>query len=438
MRISIFGMGYVGCVTGACFADMGNTVLGVEPNPVKVDLINSGKSPIIEKDLDTLLAKVVSNGSFRATADWAQAIKDSDIALVCVGTPSRTNGSIDLRFVQRVCEQIGAALAQHPGRLTVVIRSTVMPGTMDSLVIPTLEKASGKKAGKDFGLCMHPEFLREGTSIHDFYNPPKTVIGELDKASGETLASLYVKTPGPMIRTSLRVAEMVKYADNCFHGLKVAFANEIGNICREASIDSHQVMEIFCQDTKLNLSPYYMKPGFAFGGSCLPKDLRATLYMSKMRDVELPMHAGIVQSNRVHIDHAITKILARGKRRVGMIGLSFKTGTDDLRESPLVIIAEHFIGKGLALQVYDPEVHLSRLLGANLRFIEKHVPHLGSLLRSDIEEVIAESDLLVVGLGDARVFEALEQHVRPDQMVLDLVNIPRRAALRCECVGLCW
>lgn len=438
MRISIFGMGYVGCVTGACFADMGNTVLGVEPNPVKVDLINSGKSPIVEKDLDTLLAKVVANKSFRATADWAQAVKESDIALVCVGTPSRSNGSIDLRFVQRVCEQIGAALAQHTGRLTVVIRSTVMPGTMDSLVIPTLEKASGKKAGKDFGLCMHPEFLREGTSIHDFYHPPKTVIGELDKASGDTLASLYVKTPGPMIRTSLRVAEMVKYADNCFHGLKVAFANEIGNICREASIDSHQVMEIFCQDTKLNLSPYYMKPGFAFGGSCLPKDLKAMIHEARSLEVEVPVLNAVLESNHRQIQKIINKLVSYKGRSLGFLGLSFKGGTDDLRSSPIVEVIEAMLGKGFSIKIHDQHVSLARLMGANKEYIEKEIPHLSRLMCATAKELVEQCDVVVVNHRDESFKEAL-QYVKPGQVVIDLVRIADRNRWEgAEYYGICW
>lgn len=431
-------MGYVGCVTGACFADMGHTVLGVEPNPVKVDLINSGKSPIIEKDLDTLLAKVVQNGSFRATADWAQAIKDSDLALVCVGTPSRPNGSIDLRFVQRVCEQIGAALAQRSGRFTVVIRSTVMPGTMDSIVIPALEKTSGKKAGIDFGLCMHPEFLREGTSIHDFYNPPKTVIGEFDKASGDSLGSLYKETPGPMIRTSLRVAEMVKYADNCFHGLKVAFANEIGNICREASIDSHQVMEIFCQDTKLNLSSYYLKPGFAFGGSCLPKDLKAIIHEARSLEVEVPVLNAVLESNHRQIQKLINKLVNYKGRSLGFLGLSFKGGTDDLRSSPIVEVIESMLGKGFGIKIHDQHVSLARLMGANKEYIEKEIPHLSRLMCGTAKELVEQSDVIVVNHRDESFKEALK-HLKSGQVVIDLVRIADRNRWDgCEYYGICW
>jgi GDP-mannose 6-dehydrogenase len=438
MRISIFGMGYVGCVSGACFAEMGHTVLGVEPNPVKVDLINSGKSPIIEKDLDALLLKVVQNGSFRATADWQQALNDSELAIVCVGTPSRANGGIDLRFVQRVCEQIGSALATRPSRLTVVIRSTVLPGTMSSLVIPALENASGKKAGKDFGLCMHPEFLREGTSIYDFYHPPKTVIGEIDRESGEALAGLYHGMEGPMIRTSLNVAEMVKYADNCFHGLKVAFANEIGNVCKEAGIDSHKVMEIFCQDTKLNLSPYYLKPGFAFGGSCLPKDLKAMIFEARHLEVEVPVLSAVLESNQRQIQKLINKLTQYKGRSLGFLGLSFKGGTDDLRSSPIVEVVESMLGKGFDITIHDRHVSLAKLMGANKEYIEKEIPHLSRLMCATAKELVEQCEVIVVNHRDESFKQAL-QHTRPGQVIIDLVRIVDSNPWDgCEYYGICW
>jgi GDP-mannose 6-dehydrogenase len=438
MRISIFGMGYVGCVSGACFAEMGHTVLGVEPNPVKVDLINNGKSPIIEKDLDALLLKVVQNGSFRATADWQQALNDSELAIVCVGTPSRANGGIDLRFVQRVCEQIGSALATRPSRLTVVIRSTVLPGTMISLVIPALENASGKKAGKDFGLCMHPEFLREGTSIYDFYHPPKTVIGEIDRESGEALAGLYHGMEGPMIRTSLNVAEMVKYADNCFHGLKVAFANEIGNVCKEAGIDSHKVMEIFCQDTKLNLSPYYLKPGFAFGGSCLPKDLKAMIFEARHLEVEVPVLSAVLESNQRQIQKLINKLTLYKGRSLGFLGLSFKGGTDDLRSSPIVEVVESMLGKGFDITIHDRHVSLAKLMGANKEYIEKEIPHLSRLMCATAKELVEQCEVIVVNHRDESFKQAL-QHTRPGQVIIDLVRIVDSNPWDgCEYYGICW
>lgn len=438
MKISIFGMGYVGCVSGACFAEMGHTVLGVEPNPVKVDLINSGKSPIIEKDLDALLLKVVQNGSFKATADWEKAIRDSDLAIICVGTPSRPNGGIDLRYVQRVCEQIGSALATRSSRFTVVIRSTVMPGTMKQLVIPALEKASGKQAGRDFGLCMHPEFLREGTSIYDFYHPPKTVIGEFDPASGDALASLYTGIEGPMIRTSLNVAEMVKYADNCFHGLKVAFANEIGNVCKEAGIDSHKVMEIFCQDTKLNLSPYYLKPGFAFGGSCLPKDLKAMIFEARHLEVEVPVLSAVLESNQRQIQKLINKLSDYKGRSLGFLGLSFKGGTDDLRSSPIVEVIESMLGKGFSITIHDQHVSLARLMGANKEYIEKEIPHLSRLMCATARELVEKSDIIVVNHRD-ELFKLALEHVKPGQVIIDLVRIADHNRWDgCEYYGICW
>ncbi len=438
MRISIFGMGYVGCVTGACFAEMGHQVSGVEPSQVKVDLINSGKSPIVEKDLDTLITKVVQTGSFKATTDWEQAIKEADLALVCVGTPSRMNGSIDLRFVKRVCEQIGTALAKRNDYFTVVIRSTVMPGTVENIVLPTIETASGKKVGKDFGLCMHPEFLREGTSIHDFYHPPKTVIGEYDTRSGEILAELYKQTPGPLFRTSVRVAEMVKYADNCFHALKVTFANEIGNICKEAKIDSHQVMEIFCQDTKLNLSPYYLKPGFAFGGSCLPKDLKAITYEARTLDVEVPMLNSILESNSRQIDKVVNKLLNFKGKSLGFLGLSFKGGTDDLRSSPIVEVIETVLGKGFNVKIYDPHVSLARLMGANKDYIEREIPHLSRLMCSTAAELVESSEVVVVSHRDEGFRQSL-QNLKTGQVLMDLVRIVDRNMWNgCEYYGICW
>ena len=438
MQISIFGMGYVGCVSGACFAQMGHKVLGVEPNPVKVDLINSGKSPIVETGLDTLLAEVVQSGSFQATSDWSRAIKETDLALVCVGTPNRSNGSIDLRYVKRVCEQIGEGIAQRSDRFTVAIRSTVVPGTIDSLVIPTIESSSGKKVGRDFGVCMHPEFLREGTSIHDFYYPPKTVIGQYDEASGEPLAKLYESVPGPVIRTSLRVAEMVKYADNCFHALKVTFANEIGSICKDAGVDSHEVMNIFCQDTKLNISPSYLKPGFAFGGSCLPKDLKALIYEAKARDINVPMLNSLLESNSHQIQRLVDKLVTYKGRSIGFLGLSFKGGTDDLRSSPIVEVVEAMIGKGFDIRIYDEHVSIARLLGANKEYIEKEIPHISKLMCASADEVVDKSDVVVVAHRDLKLLTALNS-VKAGRVIVDVARITERAQWNgSEYYGICW
>lgn len=438
MRISIFGMGYVGCVTGACFADMGHTVWGVEPNPEKVRLINEGRSPIVEKDLDTLMSKVTGNASFQATGDWRRALRETEIALVCVGTPSRPNGSIDLVYLQRVCEQIGESLADKAERFTVVIRSTVLPGTMEKLVIPTLERCSRKKAGRDFGLCMHPEFLREGSSIYDFYHPPKTVIGEFDADSGAALAGLYKGIPGALLRTSIGVAEMVKYADNCFHALKVTFANEVGAICKRTGVDSHQVMEIFCQDTKLNLSPYYLKPGFAFGGSCLPKDLRAILHEAKVLDVDVPMLASILDSNRRQTDRVANRLLAFKGRRLAFLGISFKGGTDDLRESPIVELVEFAIGKGFQLGIFDRHVSLARLMGANKDYIERQIPHISSLLTDSLDDLVACSDVIIIANHDRAFADALSGPCE-GKTVIDLVRLFQPGPeFKGTYDGICW
>jgi GDP-mannose 6-dehydrogenase len=438
VRICIFGLGYVGCVSGACFADMGHQVMGVEPNLVKVGLINDGKSPIVEKDLDALIARVVQNGSYRATEDWAKAVQESDIALVCVGTPSRSNGSIDLRFVQRVSEQIGTALNGRPKRFTVVVRSTVMPGTMDTVVIPSIERASNKRVGKDFGVCMHPEFLREGTSIHDFYNPPKTVIGQYDEESGDALATLYTAIPGPVIRTNLRVAEMVKYADNSFHAVKVTFANEIGNICKQAKIDSHAVMDIFCQDTKLNLSPYYLKPGFAFGGSCLPKDLRAITHEARVMDLDTPMLNAVLESNSRQIGRLVNKLIEYKGCSLGFLGLSFKGGTDDLRSSPIVEVIETMLGKGFDIRIYDQHVSLARLMGANKEYIQKEIPHISKLMCGDLREVVEQSKVIVISHRDEAFKQALD-HLQSGQVIIDLVRIADANHVNGpEYFGICW
>ncbi|MDH3314161.1 MAG: nucleotide sugar dehydrogenase [Betaproteobacteria bacterium] len=438
MKISIFGLGYVGAVSLACLARDGHTVIGVDVDPAKLELIRSGKTPVVEEGMVDLVAEVAASGRVSVTTDVIQAVRGSDLSLICVGTPSAPNGSQDQSAILHLAHDLGKATRGKDARHVFVFRSTLVPGTVEDVLRPILEQASDKKDGRDFDVCFQPEFLREGSSIRDYDRPPFTVVGANAEAPADRLRELFGHLPCEFYTTSIRAAEMVKYCCNNFHALKITFANEIARLCEALGVDAFQVMDLVCKDRQLNISPAYLKPGFAFGGSCLPKDLRATLYLGKTRDVELPMLANVLQSNRVHVEHAIAKVLASGRRRVGMIGLSFKTGTDDLRESPLVLIAEQFIGKGLRLLVYDPEVHLSRLLGANRRFIEQHVPHIGSLMREDIESVIGESDVLVVGLSDTQIFEALARHVREDQLVLDLVNIPQREALRGKVVGLCW
>ncbi|MGE5522234.1 MAG: nucleotide sugar dehydrogenase [Rhodospirillaceae bacterium] len=438
MKISIFGLGYVGVVSLTCLARDGHTVVGVDIDPVKLDLIRAGKTPVVEEGLVELMAQVAASGRVTVTVDAVQAVHDTELSIICVGTPSAHNGSQDQSAVQRLAHDFGRALRDKASAHVFVFRSTLVPGTVEDVLRPIMERESGKREGVDFHVCFQPEFLREGTSVRDYDRPPFTIVGANAEVPVARLRELFGHLPCEFHATSIRAAEMVKYCCNNFHALKITFANETARLCEALGVDAFQVMELVCQDRQLNISRAYLKPGFAFGGSCLPKDLRATLYLAKMRDVELPMLGSILWSNRVHVDQAINKVLATGKRRVGMIGLSFKTGTDDLRESPLVAIAEHFIGKGLSLLVYDPDVQLSRLLGANRRFIEQQIPHIGSLLRSDIEEVVAESDVIVVGLSGRETAEALRRLVRKDQVVIDLVNIEERHTLRARVTGLAW
>ena len=438
MDISIFGLGYVGAVSLACLARDGHRVIGVDIDPAKLELIAAGRTPVVEEGMVDLMRDVVASGRVAVTADTRDAVMRSEISLVCVGTPSAPNGSQNQSAMLRLAEDIGDALRDKSAPHVIVFRSTLVPGTVDDVLRPLIERRSGRKDGVDFHVCFQPEFLREGSSIRDYDKPPFTIVGAGLPPATEKLRALFGHLPCEFYATSIRAAEMVKYCCNNFHALKITFANETARVCEAMGVDPFEVMDLVCKDRHLNISPAYLKPGFAFGGSCLPKDLRATMYFAKVRDVDLPMHGAILASNRNHIEHAIAKVMATGKRRIGMIGLSFKAGTDDLRESPMVLMTEHFIGKGLELLVYDPEVHLSNLLGANRRFIEQHVPHIGSLVRSDIETVIGGSDVLVVGLNDARTLELLRLHTREDQVVVDLVRIEGRQDLRGGYLGLCW
>jgi len=438
MNISIFGLGYVGAVSLACLARDGHRVIGVDIDQAKLDLLAAGKTPVVEEGMVDLVAQVAASGRVSVTSDVRRAVLESEIALVCVGTPSAPNGSQDQAAVLRIARELGEAIRDKPEPLVVVFRSTLTPGTVEDVLRPIIETASGKQDGVGFHACFQPEFLREGSSIRDYDKPPFTVVGANAETPIAALKQLFGHLPCEFHATSIRAAEMLKYSCNNFHALKITFANETARLCEALGVDPFEVMDLVCRDTQLNISRAYMRPGFAFGGSCLPKDLRATTYLAKMRDVEVPMLAGIIASNRSHTERAMEKVLASGCKRVGLVGLSFKAGTDDLRESPLVTLAEHLIGKGLQLLVYDPDVQLSRLLGANRRFIETHVPHIGSLLCEDLQTVISESDLLVVGMNDARTVRMIKERVRPDQVVLDLVNIGRRDGLRGRYVGLCW
>jgi GDP-mannose 6-dehydrogenase len=438
VNISVFGLGYVGCVSAASLAADGHRVIGIDVNPEKVRSVNDGRSPIVEPGLEELLADSVSAGRLRATTSTAEAIGESDVSLLCVGTPSRKNGSLDLTYLTRVAEQIGAVLRDKSSYHVVVVRSTVLPGTTHDVVIPALERESGKQYGIGFGVAVNPEFLREGTALNDFRTPPLTLVGHNHAADAAGAMGLYESIDAPMISTSIRVAEMMKYTSNAWHALKVCFANEIGNVCKRVGIDSHEVMDIFCRDEKLNVSSYYLKPGFAFGGSCLPKDVRALQYRAQELDVALPVISAILPSNRQQIERAFEEVMETGKKRIGLLGFSFKPGTDDLRESPLVVLAEALLGKGLSLAIYDKNVSTARLIGANKDYINTQIPHLSRLLRPSVDEVIEQSEVIVVGNRSPEFSDALV-HTRADQIVLDLVRLPiDQASIAADYRGICW
>jgi GDP-mannose 6-dehydrogenase len=437
MKVSIFGLGYVGCISAACLADHGNEIWGVDVNPLKVDIINSGRSPIVEPGAEGLIKRAVDRGQLRATTDASEAIAQSNISLICVGTPSNQNGSLDVTHIKRVCQQIGKALETKRGRHYVAIRSTLLPGTMQETIVPTLEIYSGKRCGRDFGVAVNPEFLREGSSISDFNNPPFTLIGSDDQATSEVLERLYARIDAPMVTIGVKEAEMVKYACNSFHALKVTFANEIGNICKALAIDSHQVMNVFCKDNKLNLSPYYLKPGFAFGGSCLPKDLRAITYKAKEVDVEVPLLNSILTSNRRQVERAVEMVLQTKRKKIGVLGLSFKSGSDDLRESPMVLLIETLIGKGLKLALYDRDVEVARLFGANKEYIEREIPHISSLLHSQLDQVIDQSEVIIIGKKDEE-FRVLGEKLNNGRVIIDLVRQLEVNNLRPGYEGMCW
>jgi len=438
MRISVFGLGYVGAVSLACLGRDRHEVVGVDIDPSKLDMIRRGVSPIVEAGMPELLRDVVASGRVSVTTDIEHAVRETELSFICVGTPSRPNGSQDLSAILRVSEQLGRAMRAKEGHHIFVMRSTVVPGTVEGTIRPIFETESGKREGIDFDLCFMPEFLREGSSIHDYDEPPFVIVGSRSKRASEVIGGIFSHLECDLHATSVGTAEMLKYSSNLFHAAKITFANEMGRLCQAYGVDSHEVMELFCKDTRLNISPAYLKPGFAFGGSCLPKDLRAALNMAKTRDVELPMLSAISVSNAVHVQKAMDVVLSNGRRKVGLIGLSFKSGTDDLRESPLVALAEHFIGKGLKLSIYDQEVNLSRLMGANKRFIETTIPHVAELMTSDCRALIRESEVLVVGSKEPSVTDLLREEVRPSHVLLDLVNLPRKQELRCQYHGVCW
>ena len=438
MRVSVFGLGYVGSVSAASFAADGHDVIGVDVTPEKVAAVNEGRSPIVEPGLDELLSEGVRSKRLRATSSTADAVHETDLSLICVGTPSRKNGSLDLAYLVRVCEQIGDVLRDKKDYHVVVVRSTVLPGTTHGTVIPALEARSRKKYGDGFGVSVNPEFLREGSALKDFRQPPLTLVGHNHAADAAPTRALYEGIDAPLFSTSIRVAEMMKYTSNAWHAVKVVFANEIGNLCKRVGVDSHEVMDIFCKDDKLNLSPYYLKPGFAFGGSCLPKDVRALQYRAREVDLEMPMINAVLGSNQLQVQHAIDRIVDTGKKRIGLFGFSFKAGTDDLRESPMVILAEALLGKGYELCIYDRNVSIARLVGANKRYINEQIPHLSRHLCESIDEVIDQSDVIVIGNGSPEFTEAVTR-CRPDQTVIDLVRLPLDfSRVQAQYDGICW
>lgn len=438
MNISVFGLGYVGCVTAACLANDGHRVIGVDVNETKVHMVREGQSPIVERGLSELIRNNVEKGRLSATTDALEAVAASELSLVCVGTPSNGNGSLDLKYLRDVTRQIGVALIHKPAFHTIVVRSTMLPGTTHQEIIPLLERISGKPFGEGFGLCVNPEFLREGSAIEDFYHPPKIVVGADHPEIAEHVMELYSNIDALRFITDVAVAEMVKYVDNAFHALKVTFANEIGTLCQRLGIDSHEVMKIFCSDTKLNLSPAYLKPGFAFGGACLPKDVRALVHRARLLDLQLPVLEAIIPSNERHIRRAVELIMATGRKRIGFLGLSFKAGTDDLRNSPIVDVIETLLGKGYHLKIFDENVSLARLCGANREFIEREIPHISSLMCESIDEVIEASDVLVIGTTSPLYARAL-RGINGRHIVIDLVRLIN-PDLRREnrYYGICW
>jgi GDP-mannose 6-dehydrogenase len=436
MRISIFGIGYVGAVSAACLAADGHEVVAVDTNAHKVKMLNDGVAPIVEAGLAELAREGVRGSRLRATTDVQGAINDSDCSIVCVGTPSRANGDLDLSQVARVCESIGAALARKGTFHAVIVRSTMLPGSMRGVVQPALEKGSGKKADQDFGLAIFPEFLREGSAIRDYREAGTVIIGVSEARTESLLREINKGVSAQIHVTDLETAEAVKYANNAWHAAKIVFANEVGAFCKAHDIDSHKVMEIVCADRRLNVSTAYMRPGFAYGGSCLPKDLRAVRYRAKQRDLPLPMLNALAESNEGLIDAVAETVMAAGNRRIGMIGLSFKGGTDDLRESPAVALAERLFGKGYDLKIFDANVNYSKLMGSNLTYIQSHIPHLSERLTDDLAGVIQHADTLVVTHSD--LGGASLPVLRPEQTVIDLVRLPGLANAGGRYIGLHW
>jgi len=437
--ISIFGLGYVGSVSAACFTSMGHRVIGVDVNPAKVEMVENGRCPIIEARMTELVAEAHTACRLHATTDATAAVLNSDISFVCVGTPSLRQGKQDLSHMVKVAEEIGNALRQKKSRHTVVLRSTVMPGTTESVIAPVLEKASGRKTGADFALAYNPEFMREGSAVTDFLQPPYTILGAQDSAQLEMLRELYKSIPGKTHEVSIAVAEMVKYFSNAFHAVKVTFANELGTLCKYLNVDAQAVTEIFTSDSRLNISPAYLSPGFAFGGSCLPKDVRALSYRAKELDLKLPLLESLLPSNAEHVERAVEAVMRTNKRKIAQLGLSFKAGTDDLRESPQVQLVKRLLGEGYEVKVWDRDVSLGRLAGSNRQYIDEVIPHIGSILSGDLERVLRGAEVVIVGTKSASRDE-LSRYLRADQIVIDLVHLDksRRPTGTASYEGICW
>lgn len=436
MKISVFGMGYVGCVTAAALSCRGNVVVGVDVNQAKVDSLNRAIAPVLEPGLSEIIKQSVDNGALRAVINGAQAVNDTDLSLVCVGTPARKNGSFDYSHLLSAITEVGEGLKRKTAHHIVAIRSTVLPGTTEAMLIPELEKSSGKKVGRDFSVHTNPEFLRESSALYDFDNPPFVVIGNAAGCDGEPLGSLYAGT-GPIHYTSIKTAEMLKYVCNTYHALKITFANEIGSICKTLGVDSYEVMDLFCRDTKLNISPAYLKPGFAYGGSCLPKDLRALNYQAQTLDLRVPLLGAVNLSNQVQIQRAIDFVVDSGAKQIGLLGLTFKAGTDDLRESPLVMLCEALIGKGMNVRIYDPNLVLDKLVGANKTYLEEQLPHVSRLLCNSFDELVAGSELVILGNRYDQLRGALRAHVGKSQ-ILDLVRCFDKPPASPTYHGICW
>jgi GDP-mannose 6-dehydrogenase len=437
--LSVFGLGYVGSVTAICLAHKGHRVIGVDVNSGKVEMIEAGRSPVLEPRLDELVSESHAGCRLHASTNVCAAVASTDVSIICVGTPSLKNGKLDLSAIKRVCRDIGEGIRDKTTFHTVVLRSTVLPGTTRTVAIPELEAASGKRAGVDFAVCYNPEFMREGTAVSDFFQPPYTILGADSPDCLVPLREMYRWASCAVFETSLEVAEMVKYASNAYHAIKVSFANELGTLCKELGVDTTAVRDIFVSDTRLNISSAYLSPGFAFGGSCLPKDIRALTYRAKELDLQLPMLEAALESNALHVERAVQAVLRLNKRKVGLLGLSFKAGTDDLRESPQVQLVKRLLGEGYEVRVWDQDVSLGRLVGSNQQFIQEVIPHIGSLLSSSLQEVLETSEVVVVGTKSVDGGK-LSELLRPDQAVIDLVNIDKagrpQGAESYE--GICW